>query len=83
MEYVRQLHPTQDQPAPPGGFGNNPRIGVATTRAPAASREDSYPQAILKFHCPFSMDYRARYGLPVAAHLSIIDFHGQTQLDTP
>ena len=27
--------------------------------------EDSRPQAILKFHRPSSLDYRARHGLPV------------------
>ena len=39
----------QDQPAPPGGFGINPRLGVAALRAQAASKEVSCPQAILKF----------------------------------
>ena len=33
--------------------------------APAASREDSRPQAILKYHHPSSLDYRARQVLPV------------------
>ena len=60
-----QPHRPQDQPAPPGGFGLDPRLGAAATRAPAASREDSRPQAILKFHRPRSLDYRARHGLPV------------------
>ena len=49
----------------PRGFGLDPRLGAAATRAPAASREDSRPQAILKFHRPSSLDYRARHGLPV------------------
>ena len=43
----------------------DPRLGAAALRAPAASREDSRPQAILKFHRPSSLDYRARHGLPV------------------
>ena len=49
----------------PGGFGIDPRLGAAALRAPAASREDSCPQAILKFYRPSSLDYRARHGLPV------------------
>ena len=51
----------------PRGFGFDPKLGAAALRAPAASREDSRPQAILKFHRPSSLDYRARHGLPVAA----------------
>ena len=31
--------------------------------APAILLEDSRPQAILKFHCPSSLDYRAHQGL--------------------
>ena len=57
--------PPQDQPAPPGGFGIDLRLGAAALRAPAASREDSRPQAILKFHRPSSLDYRARHGFLV------------------
>ena len=60
-----QPHPTQDQPATPGGIEIGSRIGAAAQRALAASKEDSRPQAILKFHCPSSLDYRARHGLPV------------------
>ena len=44
---------------------DNHTIGAATLRAPAASKEDSRPQAILKFHRPSSLDYRALQGLPV------------------
>ena len=40
----------------------DPKLGAAAPRAPAASREDSRPQAILKFHRPSSLDYRARHG---------------------
>ena len=60
-----QPHPTKDQPAPPGGIGIDPRLGAPALRAPEASREDSCPQAILKFHHPGSLDYRARHGLPI------------------
>ena len=67
MGTLWQPHPTQDQPAPPGGreFGIDSRIGAASTRAPAASMEDSRPQAILKFHRLSSLDYRVRHELPV------------------
>ena len=41
------------------------RLGAVALRALAASREDSRPQAILKFHRPSSLDYRARHGLQV------------------
>ena len=51
----------QDQPAPPGGFEIDPRIGAAAPRAPAASKENSCPQAILKFQPRNSFDYRVRY----------------------
>ena len=37
----------QDQPAPPGGFGIDPRLGATTLKAPAASRDDSNAPAIL------------------------------------
>ena len=40
--------PPQYQPAPPGGFGIDPRLGAASLRVPAASKEDSRSQAILK-----------------------------------
>ena len=43
------------------GFGNDPRLGAVTLRAPVASREDSRPQAILKFQPRNSFDYRVRY----------------------
>ena len=39
----------------------NPRLGAAALRAPAASREDSRPQAILKLQPRNSFDYRVRY----------------------
>ena len=52
-----QPHPTQDQPAPPGGFEIDSRIGAAAPRAPAASKENSHSQAILKLHQPSSLDH--------------------------
>ena len=60
-----QPHRPQDQPAPPEGFGIDPRLGAAALRAPAASKVDYRPQAILKLHRPSSLDYRARHELPV------------------
>ena len=60
-----QPHYPQDEPATPGGFGIDPRLDAAALRAPAASREDSRPQAILKLQRPSSFDYRARHGPPV------------------
>ena len=39
----------------------DPRLGAAALRAPAASREDSGPQAILKLQPPNSLDYRVLY----------------------
>ena len=65
MGSLGQPYPTQDQPTPQGGFEIDSRIGAAATRIPAASKEDSRPQAILKFHSPSSLYYRARHGLPV------------------
>ena len=38
---------------------------LVTTRAPAAFREDSCPQVILKFHCPSSLDYITLIGIPI------------------
>ena len=40
----------------------DPRLGAAALRAPAASKEDSRLQAILKFHRFSSLDYKARHG---------------------
>ena len=40
----------------------DPRLGAAALRAPAVSKEDSCPQAILKFRPPSSLDYKARHG---------------------
>ena len=39
----------------------DPRLGAAALRAPAASREDSRPQAILKLQPRNSFNYRVRY----------------------
>ena len=57
-----QPHRPHDQPAPPGGFGIDSRIGAAAPRAPAASKENSCPQAILKFRPPSNLDYKAHHG---------------------
>ena len=39
----------------------DPKLGAAAPRAPAASREDSRPQAILKLQPRNSFDYRVCY----------------------
>ena len=39
----------------------DPSLGAAALRVPAASREDSHPQVILKFLPLNSFDYRVRY----------------------
>ena len=46
----------------------NPRLGAAALRAPAASREDSRPQAILKLQPRNSFDYRVRYKPQLIVH---------------
>ena len=52
----------------------DPRLGAAALRAPAASREDSRPQAILKLQPRNSFDYRVRYEpqLPVLIYACMI-----------
>ena len=50
---------------PPGGFDIDTRIGAAALRAQAASKEDSRPQALLKFQPRNSVDYRVRYDPPL------------------
>ena len=60
-----QSHRPQDQPAPPGGFGIDPRLGAAALRALEASKEDHRPQVTLKLHPSSSLDYRVRHELPV------------------
>ena len=55
---------TTSPPGPtrtPRGVGIDPRLGAAALRAPAASKEDSRPQAILKFQPHNYFDYRVRY----------------------
>ena len=57
----------------------NPRLGAAALRAPAASKEDSRPQAILKFDHPSTLDYRACHGLPhLHCVLSSLEFSSAT-----
>ena len=46
------------------------RIGGAAPRAPAASMEDSRPQAIVKFNRLSSLDYRVRHQLLVGKDVS-------------
>ena len=46
-------------------FGIDPLICAATLMAPAASKEDSCPQAILKSYPCSSLDYRAHQRLPI------------------
>ena len=45
----------------PGWCKIDSRLGSAATRVPAASREDSYPQAIFKIQLGNSFDYRFLY----------------------
>ena len=49
----------------PRGFGIDPRLGAAALRAPAVSKEDYRPQAILKLHRQSILDYRVRHELQV------------------
>ena len=74
MGTLWQPHPTQDQPAPPGEVEIDSRIDAAAPRAPAASMEDSRPQAILKFHHLSSLDYRVRHELPVIVDIVTYGF---------
>ena len=48
-----------------------PRLGAAAIRAPAASREDSRPQLILKFQPGNSLNYRVRYEPQLRPHLKM------------
>ena len=57
MDTLWQPNPTKDQHAPPGGIDIDSRIDVVTQRAPAASWENSHPQAILQFHPRNSFNY--------------------------
>ena len=62
----------------PRGVGIDPRLGAAALRAPAASKEDYRPQAILKSQPRISFDYRVRYepqlkGVVFSWHVFILD----------
>ena len=60
------IAPLPDEPPLVGG-GIDYGLSAAATRAPAASREDSCSQDILKFNRPCNLDYRAPpQGLPVS-----------------
>ena len=48
----------------------DPRLGATALRAPASSRKDSRPQAILKFHRLSSLDYSVRHGRPVQVEIT-------------
>ena len=56
------------------GIGIDPGLNVVTTMAPLASREQSHPQAILKFYCPSSLGYTAHYGLRARHNLKVLYF---------
>ena len=70
------IHDNLTQPKtnlhPSGGFEIDSRIGAAATRAPAASKEDSHPQAILKAHRLSSLDYRSRHVVPVSTGIYLV-----------
>ena len=54
----------------PREAGNDPKLGAAAQRVPAASKVDYRPQAILELHRPSSLDYRVRHKLPVEKRLA-------------
>ena len=60
---LRQLHFPQDLLAAQEGIEIVSGLSIVTTMAPAASRGVSGPKAILKFHHPSTLDYKARQGL--------------------
>ena len=59
----------------PVGFGIDHRLGAAALRAPAASREDSCPHAILKLQPRNSFDYRVRYEPQLTQNLNSSDLY--------
>ena len=68
-------------PHPKWVFGSDHGLSADATGAPAILLEDSRPQAILKFHRPRSLDYRARHGLPVALRLfDTLEYGGKNQI---
>ena len=62
--------PPQDQPAP----RIDSKLGATALRAPAASREDSRPQAILKLQPRNSFDYRVHYEPQLTNHMLALNF---------
>ena len=63
-------------PHPKGGFGIDHRLGTAALRAPAASREDTRPHAILKLQPPNSFDYRVRYEPQLNCKMTLLTYLG-------
>ena len=61
--------PPQYQPAPPGGFGIDPRLGAAALRALATS-----------IHQPSSLDYRVRNKLSVSNSLDLNRYSSQSKI---
>ena len=59
------LHLPQGQASAYKGSSIDHGLSADAIEASAVLQEDSRPQAILKFHRPRSLDYRARHGLPV------------------
>ena len=62
---LKGVHMTKDQPAPQKGIRIDRGLIEVSTMASKASREDSCPKSILKFHCSSSLDYRACQEIPV------------------
>ena len=58
----------------PGGFGIDPRLGAAALRAPAASKEDSRPHAILKFQPRNCFDCRVCYEPQLSNESNVCSF---------
>ena len=54
--------PPPGAPRTPRGFGIDYGLGLSATMIPAVSKEDSCPQAILKFYPHNSIYYRIHYG---------------------
>ena len=62
----------------PGGFGIELRLGAAVIRAPASSKEDYRPQAILRLYRPSSLDDRIRHSI-IVSQLCYFDIYVSTK----